>query len=124
MATLTFTIDGQSVTCPSGKTIIEAADAAGIYIPRMCLHLDLSPIGEVVWDDAVHQESRMIVGEKSGARAGEEAHCNLCVVEVEGSPEPVNSCVAPVADGMVVLTGTTEVTQRRKRALSKILART
>ena len=34
----TFTIDGVEVPAKSGQTIMEAADAAGIYIPRLCDH--------------------------------------------------------------------------------------
>ncbi|MEW5994060.1 MAG: 2Fe-2S iron-sulfur cluster-binding protein, partial [Candidatus Zixiibacteriota bacterium] len=122
MATLTLTIDGQSVQCPTGSTILTAADAAGIYIPRMCYHPDLPPVDEVIWADAVYQAETRIVGDKPGIRAGEEAHCNLCLVEVEGQPELVNSCVAPAEDGLVVRTDTREVIQRRKQALAKLLA--
>jgi len=34
----TFFIDGAAVTGKAGQTIMEAADAAGIYIPRLCDH--------------------------------------------------------------------------------------
>ncbi|MCU0827774.1 MAG: 2Fe-2S iron-sulfur cluster-binding protein [Tabrizicola sp.] len=34
----TFQIDGVEVTAQPGQTIMEAADAAGIYIPRLCDH--------------------------------------------------------------------------------------
>jgi len=122
MNVLTLTIDGQSVECPRGSTILAAADAAGIYIPRMCYHPDLSPVSDVTWADAVYQVTAKIVGEKPGERAGEEAHCNLCLVEVEGQPEPVNACITPVEDGLVVHTDTKEVIQRRKQALAKLLA--
>lgn len=36
--TFTFRIDGVEVTAKAGQTIMEAADAAGIYIPRLCDH--------------------------------------------------------------------------------------
>jgi len=32
----TFTIDGVEIPATKGQTIMEAADAAGIYIPRLC----------------------------------------------------------------------------------------
>ncbi|MBT7596927.1 MAG: NADP oxidoreductase, partial [Gemmatimonadetes bacterium] len=32
----TFTIDGVSVEATAGQSIMQAADAAGIYIPRLC----------------------------------------------------------------------------------------
>jgi formate dehydrogenase beta subunit len=122
MATLTLTIDGRSVECPAGSTILAAADAAGIYIPRMCYHPDLPPVNEVVWADAVYQAETKIVGDNPGGRAGQEAHCNLCLVEVEGQPQLVNSCVTPVEDGLIVSTDTEKVIQQRKRALSRLLA--
>ncbi|MCK7489914.1 MAG: 2Fe-2S iron-sulfur cluster-binding protein [Anaerotruncus sp.] len=31
-----FTLDGEEITAEPGQTILEAADAAGIYIPRLC----------------------------------------------------------------------------------------
>jgi [NiFe] hydrogenase diaphorase moiety small subunit len=34
----TFRIDGVEVTARPGQTIMEAADASGIYIPRLCDH--------------------------------------------------------------------------------------
>ena len=34
--TMTFTIDGVEVKARAGQTIMEAADEAGIYIPRLC----------------------------------------------------------------------------------------
>ncbi|MFH1373326.1 MAG: FAD-dependent oxidoreductase [bacterium] len=122
METLTLTIDGQSVECPAGSTILAAADAAGIYIPRLCHHPDLPPVSEITWADTVYQVETGITGEKPGEPAGEEAHCNLCLVEVSGQPEPVNSCITPVTDGLVVHTDTEEVIQRRQQALSNILA--
>ena len=37
-AEFTFTIDGIEVAGKPGQTIMEAADEAGIYIPRLCDH--------------------------------------------------------------------------------------
>jgi len=122
MAMLSFTIDGQPVTCPEGKTILEAADEAGIYIPRLCYHPSVSPTGDVPWSDAIYQVEAKLTGEKPGALAGEEAHCNLCLVAIEGETEPVNSCITPVREGLVVRTDAEEVIRRRKEALSGILS--
>ncbi len=38
---VTFVLDGRDVEAKPGQTILEAADAAGIYIPRLCYHEDL-----------------------------------------------------------------------------------
>ncbi|UCE25099.1 MAG: FAD-dependent oxidoreductase [Candidatus Zixiibacteriota bacterium] len=121
MATLTFTIDGQSVSCVEGKTVLEAADEAGIYIPRMCHHPDVPPSREVRWTEAVYQVETRLVGERPGTEAGDDAHCNLCLVEIEGQSKPVNSCITTVEDGMAIQLNTPAVTQRRKEALAKLL---
>jgi len=118
----TLTIDGHTIECAEGRTILEAADTAGVYIPRLCHHPDLPPVRDVIWADSIHQGDTIITGEKAGNHAGEVAHCNLCLVEVEGQTEPVNSCITSVEDGMVVRTDTTEVIGRRKKALARILA--
>jgi formate dehydrogenase beta subunit len=119
---LTITIDGNAVTCQQGLTILQAADGADIYIPRLCHHPDLPAGDDLTWAETIWQGETMLTGEKPGETAGEDAHCNLCLVEVEGQPEPLNSCITPVEDGMVIRTDTPEVIQRRKQALAKILA--
>jgi len=70
--TITFTIDGVEVAATPGQTILQAADAAGIYIPRLCAHKDLSPFGA----------------------------CRVCTVMVNGRPQ--SACTQPVADGAIV----------------------
>jgi len=36
-----FIVDGIDVQASPGQSVIEACDAAGIYIPRLCHHPDL-----------------------------------------------------------------------------------
>ncbi len=122
MAKLTIEIDGARIECSPGKTILEAADSSGIYIPRLCYHPDLSPTGEVPRVDSIYQADVKISGERPGIATGEETHCNLCLVEVAGCSEPVNSCITAVEDGMVVRANTENIRNLRKGALSKILA--
>jgi NADH dehydrogenase/NADH:ubiquinone oxidoreductase subunit G len=43
--TATITINGRKVTVPENATILEAARAAGITIPTLCHHPDLSNVG-------------------------------------------------------------------------------
>jgi NADH-quinone oxidoreductase subunit G len=50
-------INGKEVAAPTGSTIMQAADLAGIEIPRLCYDPDLSALGA----------------------------CRLCVVEVKGN---------------------------------------
>jgi len=69
---VTFTIDGVQVEARKGQTIMEAADAAGIYVPRLCSHDELAAHGS----------------------------CRVCTVLVNGRPQA--ACTQPVAGGMMV----------------------
>jgi NADH-quinone oxidoreductase subunit G len=69
-------IDGKKVTAAEGDTIIEAADVAGIYIPRFCYHKKLSIA----------------------------ANCRMCLVEVEKVGKPLPACATPVTQEMKVFT--------------------
>ena len=69
-------IDGREMSVPAGTTIMEAARSAGIDIPSLCYHKRLLPIGS----------------------------CSMCIVEIEGRPEPVTSCSTPVEEGIEVTT--------------------
>ena len=81
---ITFTIDGVDIECQAGQTILEAADAAGVYIPRLCYHNDLRAHGS----------------------------CRVCTVMVNGRPQA--ACTQPAADGIVVENTTDEVMENRK----------
>ncbi len=94
MSQVTLTIDGQQVTADSSTTIYEAAAGAGIYIPGLCAHPDLPPSGE----------------------------CGLCLVEIEGQPEYAISCTTKVAQDMVVRTDTSELRQKQRQVIEKILS--
>jgi NADH:ubiquinone oxidoreductase subunit E/NAD-dependent dihydropyrimidine dehydrogenase PreA subunit len=87
-----LTLDGARLTCPPGTTILEAAEKAGITIPRLC------HVGELL---------------PSGA-------CRICVVEVAGFRTLVGSCHTPVAEGMVVTTSSPRV-KRARRAVIELL---
>lgn len=92
--TVQLTIDGQAVEAPTGASLLDAALAAGIYVPHLCHHPDLPPAGV----------------------------CRLCVVEVEGAKELVASCITPVAPGLAVRTQSDEIARRRRLAMELILA--
>jgi [NiFe] hydrogenase diaphorase moiety small subunit len=70
--TFTFTIDGVKIDAKPGQTILQAADEASVYIPRLCAHKDLAPFGA----------------------------CRVCTVMVNGRPQ--TACTTPAAKGMVV----------------------
>ena len=74
---LSLTIDGKAVTTTPGKSILQAALDAGIYIPYLCYYPNMKPYGA----------------------------CRTCVVEVEdqrGRKVVKASCTEPCAEGMVV----------------------
>ena len=81
-----LTIDGIEVEVPQGSTVLQAAEAAGIEIPRFCYHDRLSIAG----------------------------NCRMCLVEIEKTPpKPISSCTYPVGEGMVVHTDTPMVRNGR-----------
>ncbi|MCW8839551.1 MAG: NADH-quinone oxidoreductase subunit NuoG [Gammaproteobacteria bacterium] len=69
-------INGKVIETRDGVTLIEAADSAGITIPRFCYHSKLSIA----------------------------ASCRMCLVEVEKAPKPLPACATPVSEGMKVHT--------------------
>ncbi|SCZ49449.1 NADH-quinone oxidoreductase subunit NuoG [Thiohalomonas denitrificans] len=69
-------INGEMIEAEEGAMVIEAADAAGITIPRFCYHKKLSIA----------------------------ANCRMCLVEVEKVGKPVPACATPVTGGMKVYT--------------------
>jgi NADH dehydrogenase/NADH:ubiquinone oxidoreductase subunit G len=71
-----ITIDGKTIQTDPGMNVLEAALANRIDIPHLCYHPDLSISGG----------------------------CRLCLVEVEGRPDPVPSCGLACSEGLVVRT--------------------
>ncbi|WP_299024680.1 formate dehydrogenase subunit alpha [uncultured Thermanaerothrix sp.] len=91
---VTVTIDGKKIEVPEGMTVLEAAAQAGITIPTLCYHKDLSPHGG----------------------------CRLCVVEVKGARTPLASCTLPVNDGMEVTTESPALHESRRTILQLLLS--
>ncbi len=93
MENITLTINGQEVKATKGMTVLEAAEAGGIYIPTLCHYPDLVPYGG----------------------------CRQCVVEVEGMRGLPASCTTPAANGMVVKTESDSIYEVRRTALELLL---
>ncbi len=89
-ASIAFTVDGVEVHAEPGQTIMEAADAAGIYIPRLCAHKDLLPFGA----------------------------CRVCTVMVNGRPQA--ACTQPVTPGMMVENDTEELLEHRRSLIEML----
>lgn len=88
--TITFSIDGVEVKGTPGQTIMQAADEAGIYIPRLCYLKDITPHGS----------------------------CRVCTVIVKGHSQA--SCTQPIAEGMVVESDTEELKNHRSSIIDML----
>jgi len=86
-------IDGKPLQAPKGSMIIQAADKAGIPIPRFCYHEKL-PIA---------------------------ANCRMCLVDVEKMPKPAPACATPVMEGMKVTTQTKRALDAQRNVMEFLL---
>jgi formate dehydrogenase major subunit len=89
-----LTIDGKQIEVPEGTTVLGAAKMAGIHIPTLCAHKELTPYGG----------------------------CRLCIVEVEKWRVPMASCTLPASNGMVVHTETEAIKKSREFILSMLFS--
>jgi len=73
-APLTVTVDGAAVALPAGATVLDAARAAGRWVPTLCFDERQAPFGA----------------------------CRACLVGVEGMTTPQPACTTHCRDGMAV----------------------
>jgi len=86
-------INGIHIHAREGAMVIEAADEAGIYIPRFCYHKKLSIA----------------------------ANCRMCLVEVEKVGKPLPACATPVTDGMKIFTKSPKAIEAQKGVMEFLL---
>jgi len=91
---VTIYLDGREVKVPEGVSVLEACNMEGIKIPTLCYLEGLTPWGG----------------------------CRICVVEVEGQPNLVASCVTAVREGMKIRTSSKRVREARKTNLELLLS--
>jgi [NiFe] hydrogenase diaphorase moiety small subunit len=89
-STVEFTIDGQAIQGQPGQTILEAAQQAGVYVPRLCYMKGLVPHGS----------------------------CRTCTVLVNGRPQ--SACTQPIGPGMVVENNTDKVNGLRRNIVEML----
>ena len=96
MSEITLQIDGREVKAEEGRTILEAAQSAGIFIPTLCHYEKLEPYGA----------------------------CRICTVEIEarGRTNLVAACLYPIEQNLVVRTRSERVDKTRKVLLELMLA--
>ncbi len=90
---LNIEINGVALQARKGQMIIQAADAAGITVPRFCYHDKLSVA----------------------------ANCRMCLVEVEKMPKPVPACATPLTEGMKVFTKSPKALQSQRAVMEFLL---
>ncbi len=90
MSRVTFTIDGKTATAEQGQTILKAAEAAGVYIPRLCACKDLVPHGS----------------------------CRVCSVRVNGRIQA--ACVQIVTEGAIVENESDEIREYRRNIIDML----
>ena len=90
-----LTIDGRAVEASPGELLIDAAERAGIFIPRFCYHPRMAPVGM----------------------------CRMCLVEVSGprgfALQP--ACVLAIAEGQEVRTASAKARKAQQGVLEFLL---
>ena len=94
MDKVTLTIDGRKISADADTTVLEAALLNDVYIPHLCYHPDLKPVGV----------------------------CRLCMVEIEGRRGLAISCKTPVDEGLMVRTESPQINAVRRTAVELLIA--
>jgi [NiFe] hydrogenase diaphorase moiety small subunit len=88
----TFLLDGHEVPFEPGQTLLQAALAAGRYIPHLCYHPEFRPHGS----------------------------CKLCTARIDD--RMVTACTTPAAAGMEVASDTEELNGLRRTLVQMLFA--
>lgn len=91
---INVTINGIGLEMEPGKTILDAANQAGIIIPTLCFHKDLCIAG----------------------------NCRVCVVEVSGQKRLAAACATPCEEEMEIQTNSLKVRNSRKHIIELLLS--
>ena len=94
MSEIKLIINGKECVGQKGQTILEIAEANGIFIPTLCHLAKLKHYGA----------------------------CGVCVVEGEGLPKLMRACSTVAADGWKINTESARVVQARKIALELLMS--
>ena len=90
MSRCSILLDGLPVPFAAGQTIMDAAMAAGIFIPHLCHHPEFKPQGS----------------------------CKLCTVKANG--RYVSACTMPARDGMEVENNSPDLNDKRRTLLQML----
>ncbi len=86
-------LDGKKISVAEGSMVMQAADAAGTYIPHFCYHKKLSIA----------------------------ANCRMCLVDIEKAPKPMPACATPVTNGMIVRTKSEKALKAQQSVMEFLL---
>src|SRR5450830_242665 len=92
--TVTFELNGRSVSGRASETIIEIADREGVEIPRLCYKEGLDAVG----------------------------NCRACMVEINGERVLAPSCCRTPSAGMKVVTNSERAVASQKMVLELLLS--
>jgi formate dehydrogenase major subunit len=87
-------LNGETVLCRSGETILEAAQAHGVEIPRLCYMEGMRPDG----------------------------NCRTCMVEIKGERVLAPSCCRYPKEGMEVTTNSVRALTSQKMSIELLLS--
>jgi [NiFe] hydrogenase diaphorase moiety small subunit len=88
----TFLLDGRTVPFDPGQTVLQAALAAGRYIPHLCYHPEFRPHGS----------------------------CKLCTARIGG--RTLATCTTPATPDLVVSSDTAEMNELRRTLVQMLFA--
>jgi len=91
---VSFTLNGETVVCDSGQTILQVADRHGVEIPRLCYMEGMRPDG----------------------------NCRTCMVEIKGERVLAPSCCRFPAEGMVVTSNSERALTSQKMSIELLLS--
>jgi [NiFe] hydrogenase diaphorase moiety small subunit len=88
----TFLLDGQEIAFEPGQTVLQAALAAGRYIPHLCYHPEFTPHGS----------------------------CKVCTAKING--RTVAACTTPAEASLEVESNTEELNELRRTLVQMLFA--
>ena len=91
---VSFKLNGETVVCDSGETILEAAQARGVEIPRLCYMQGMRPDG----------------------------NCRTCMVEIKGERVLAPACCRYPKEGMEVTSNSARALTSQKMSIELLLA--
>ncbi|MFH1350161.1 MAG: molybdopterin-dependent oxidoreductase [Pseudomonadota bacterium] len=94
MEQISLTINGKKINCRPGMSILSVALENDIWIPTLCHHPHLEPVGA----------------------------CRICIVEDENSGRILASCVTPVSHNMSIKTDSLPIKAHRKNIMRLMMA--